>query len=356
MQKPLPAPVLYSLMLPLLLLLSTPSCKKDQTIAPVEPPVTTARTFANPVFQGADPWVYQQDSLYYFTTTLGNRIELWKTKDPTALNNVASKVVYFPTGTGTHHQNLWAPELHKVAGKWYMYYTAGNGADSTQRLWVLENSSPDPTQGSWVDKGKIYSPDYDRWAIDGTVLDHQGQQYFLWSGRPNLSVQNQNIYLARMRDPWTLDSGVVVLSRPELSWETQGGPVNEGPQVLLNPAGEVLIVYSASGCWTDDYALGLLRLRSGGNPMQLADWTKSPQPVFVKKPQNSAYGPGHNAFFRSPDGRENWIMYHANSNSGDGCSDKRNIRIQPFAWRADGLPDFGEPVTTGQKIPVPGGL
>jgi len=355
MRKPLSPPVLYSLILPLLLLLAMPACKKDKTEDPI-PPRVTSKTFTNPVLTGADPWVYQQDSLYYFSATLGNRIELWKTKDITKLRDVASKVAYYPTGDGTHHKNLWAPELHKIADKWYMYYTAGNGIDSTQRLWVLENTGSDPTQGTWTDKGKIYSPGYDRWAIDGTVLDYQGSQYFLWSGRPNLAVQNQNIYIARMSNPWTLDSGVVELSRPELSWETQGGPVNEGPQVLLNPAGEVLIVYSASGCWTDDYALGQLRLRSGGNPMQRSDWTKSPQPVLVKKPQNSAYGPGHNAFFKSPNGQENWIMYHANSNSGDGCSDKRSIRIQPFTWKADGTPNFGEPVATGKPIPVPGGL
>ncbi len=355
MTKPISAPVLYSLMLPFLLLLSTPACKKDRTEDPPTP-VNTAKTFSNPIFQGADPWVYQQDSLYYFTTTLGNRIELWKTKDLTQLRTATSKSVYYPTGSGTHHHNIWAPELHRTDGKWYMYYTAGAGPDSTQRLWVLENSSPDPTQGSWIDKGEIYSPGYNRWAIDGTVLNYQGQPYFIWSGRPNLNVQNQNLYIARMSNPWTLDSTVVELSRPELSWEVQGGPVNEGAEVLVNPAGEVLLTYSASGCWTDDYAVGLLRLRAGGNPMQKSDWTKSPQPVFVKKPQNSAYGPGHNAFFRSPDGREYWIIYHANSNSGEGCGEKRNIRIQPFTWRTDGTPDFGEPVATGKKIPVPGGL
>ncbi len=341
------------LLLPLVVLISTPACKKEKTTPDPNPVVS--RTFTNPVYEGADPWVYQQDSTYYFTTTLGNRIELWKTRAMTKLRDVASKVVYYPTGAGTHHQNLWAPELHRLDGKWYMYYTAGAGPDSTQRLWVLENSSPDPTAGSWVDKGRMYTASFDRWAIDGTVLDYQGSRYFLWSGRPDLSIQNQNIYIAKMSNPWTLEGPVVLLSKPELAWETKGGPVNEGPEVLINPQGQVLITYSASGCWTDDYTVGLLRLTSGGDPLQLADWTKSPQPIFVKKPQNSAYGPGHNAFFKSPDRTEDWIIYHANTNSGDGCSDKRNIRIQPFIWRADGTPDFGEPMAVGAKLAVPSG-
>ena len=340
-------------MLPFLLMLSTPACKKDGPEI-VTPPVVH-KTFTNPVFEGADPWVYQQDSTYFFTTTLANRIELWKTKSVTKLREVASTVAYFPSTAGTHTQNIWAPELHQLDGKWYLYYTAGSGPDSTQRTWVLENTAADPTHGAWVDKGKIYSPAYDRWAIDGTVLDHGGSRYFLWSGRPDLSVQNQNIYIAKMSNPWTLEGAVVLLSKPELPWEVQGGPVNEGPQVLRNPQGQVLIVYSASGCWTDDYALGLLRLRTGGDPLQAADWTKSPQPVFVKKPQNSAYGPGHNAFFKSRNGSEDWIIYHANTKSGDGCSEKRNIRMQRFGWKSDGTPDFGEPVAVGTPISLPAG-
>ncbi len=346
--------ILHSLLfIPMAVLLSTPACKKEKAVPGPNPVVKS--TFTNPVFEGADPWVYQQDSTYYFTTTLGNRIELWKTQSMTKLRDVASKVVYYPTGVGTHHHNLWAPELHRLDGKWYMYYTAGSGPDSTQRLWVLENSSPDPTVGNWVDKGRVYTASFDRWAIDGTVLDYQGSRYFLWSGRPDLSVQNQNIYIAKMSNPWTLEGSVVLLSKPELAWEKQGGPVNEGPEVLLNPQGQVLVTYSASGCWTDDYTVGLLRLKSGGDPLQVADWTKSPQPIFVKKPQNAAYGPGHNAFFKSPDGTEDWIIYHANTQSGDGCSDKRNIRMQPFTWKSDGTPNFGEPVALGAKLNVPSG-
>src|SRR5439155_26502562 len=109
-------------------------------------------------------------------------------------------------------------------------------------------------------------------------------------------------------------------------------------------SGRVFLIYSASGCWTDDYALGMLTLRQGGDPMNPVDWTKSPDPVFVKKPENGAYAPGHNAFFTSRDGRESWIIYHANLAAGQGCGNARNPRMQRFTWNADGSPNFGEPV------------
>ena len=45
--------------------------------------------------------------------------------------------------------------------------------------------------------------------------------------------------------------------------------------------------------------------------MDPASWHKSPTPVFWLSPASHAYGPGHNSFFQSPDGKEDWILYHA---------------------------------------------
>lgn len=328
------------------------SCdKKSQGTAPT----TTGKTFTNPLQTGADPWVYQKNGLYYYMQTVGSRVDIWKTANMSQLASAQRTTIFTPPATGSNIKNVWAPELHYLNNKWYVYYTAGAGPDSTQRLWVLENSSPDPTTGTWINKGKIASPQHDWWAIDGTVLELNGSSYFLWSGRPVATIQTQNIYISKMSNPWTLEGPMLQLTTPELSWERQGGPVNEGPEILKNASGQVFLIYSASGCWTDDYALGMMTLRPGGNPMNLSDWTKSPQPVFTKLPTGNAFAPGHNTFFNSPDGKENWILYHANTNSGDGCSNKRNVRMQPFTFRADGIPQFGQPVATNQKLSVPSG-
>lgn len=331
-----------------------PYCSKKGSSAPPPPPPPPSG-FTNPLLSGSDPWVIRKDGVYYYTHTLGNRIALWKTSKMAELPAATRKDIYTPTQGSPNSANVWAPELHYLDGKWYLYYTAGSGPDQTQRTWVLENSSADPTTGNWVDKGRLFTADTDFWAIDGTVLEHGGKRYFLWSGRPNPAVQNQNTYIAAMSNPWTLDGAGVLITRPELGWEVHGGPVNEAPQVLKNSGGKLFMVYSASGCWTDDYALGMLTLRDGGNPLVAGDWTKHPQPVFVKKPENKAYGPGHNAFFKSVDNTEDWIIYHANNNSGDGCSEKRNIRMQKFSWNGDGTPNFGIPVTPGLRQDKPKG-
>lgn len=336
-------------------------CKKNTSTSggtrpPETPPPSTGKTFNNPLLSSApDPYVIKKDSFYYYSCTLGNRIGIRKTTAMSKLPYISYVTVYSPAVKGTHSENIWAPEFYFINNKWYLYYTAGGGDDATQRLWVLESSNPDPTLGSWTDKGKINVP-FDMWSIDGTILELNGNIYLLWSGRPDINVQNQNIYISKMSDPWTLEGTATLLSRPELSWETNGA-VNEGPEILKNPQGKVFLIYSASGCWTDEYALGMLSLKDGGDPLNGNDWTKSSAPVFTKSTSNSVYAPGHNSFFKSRDGSEDWIIYHANPEpeNNNGCGPTRSTRMQKFTWKSDGTPDFGVPVSTFTALKVPSG-
>lgn len=323
------------------------------------PPLPPSNTFTNPLLQsGPDPWIIKKDNNYYYTHTLGNRIALWKTTKVSDLKNASSQTIWTAPAGGTNSKNVWAPELHFINNKWYLYYTAGSSSDlSTQRTFVLENSNADPLSGSWTEKGQIGDTAANYFAIDGTVLSYNGNYYFIWSGQASASDNTQRIYIAKMSDPWTLSTSRILISSPQYSWEMVGSPpaVNEGPEVLKNSNGKVFLIYSASGCWTDDYALGMLTLNDNGDPLNPADWTKSSIPVFTKKPSANVYGPGHNSFFKSADGTEDWILYHANSSPGQGCSDTRNPRIQKFTWNSDGTPNFGEPVATGASIQKPSG-
>jgi GH43 family beta-xylosidase len=334
-------------------------CEKKSDSAPnPNPPVIPATTFTNPLLSsGPDPWIIRKDNNYYYTHTLGNRIALWKMQKVSDLNKTTQVTVWNAPAGGVNSKNIWAPELHYLDNKWYLYYTAGSGDLSTQRVFVLENSNGDPLSGAWIDKGQLKDAAADFFAIDGTILNYNSKNYFIWSGQASASDNTQRIYIATMSNPWTLESARRLISSPQLNWEIQGAPpaVNEGPEVLKNAAGKVFLIYSASGCWTDDYALGMLTLKDRGDPLNALDWTKTSTPVFSKKPSSSAFGPGHNSFFKSADGTEDWILYHANSASGQGCTDTRNPRMQKFTWNADGTPNFGEPVAINTGIKKPSG-
>ncbi len=210
-------------------------------------------------------------------------------------------------------------------------------------------------------KGKLNTPS-DNWSIDGTVYNLKGKLYFLWSGWQNDKNGQQDIYIAKMKTPWTLVGERVRLSSPTLEWETHGDlkkqddeahvNVNEGPQILRNKD-KLYLIYSASGCWTDYYALGMLSTLISSNIMDSLSWKKSLQPVFKQSPENGVYGTGHNSFFKSPNGKKDWILYHANNQPGLGCGRFRSPRAQKFTWNADGSPNFGIPVKENIPLVIP---
>jgi GH43 family beta-xylosidase len=320
------------------------------------------KTFTNPLLpSGADPWVIYKDGFYYYTNSSGNRLEIWKTKDLTQLKSAIHKTVWTPPTGTSYSKELWAPELHFIKGKWYMYFAADAGDNNDHRIYVVENPSADPTQGEWTFKGKI-GDGTDKWAIDASVFENNGQLYMIWAGWEGDINGQQNIYIAKMKDACTIEGARVKISSPELQWEMYGDlgaksnpphvNVNEGPEILKHKD-KLFLIYSASGCWTDYYALGMLTASKNSDLMNPASWVKSQQPVFKQSPQNGVYAPGHNSFFKSPNGKEDWILYHANSNPGDGCGGKRSPRAQKFTWNKDGSPNFGVPLKEGMELVVP---
>jgi GH43 family beta-xylosidase len=341
-----------------LLVIASGSCKKNPSNNGGGGTVPADTSFTNPLLSsGPDPWVIQKDTFYYYTNTFGNKLAIYKTNKMSALNNAPLTTIWTPPTTGAYSRDIWAPELHYLQGKWYMYFAADSaGVNSTHRIYVLENPSPDPTTGTWTFKGKVTDPS-NKWAIDASVSEYNSKMYMIWSGWQGDVDGEQDIYIAQLSDPWTVTGNRELISSPTYSWEKVGAPpvVNEGPEVIKNSAGKVFMTYSASGCWTDDYALGLLTLKDNGDPLNPADWTKSPSPVFVKKPESGAYAPGHNGFFKSRSQSEDWIIYHANSLPGQGCGNNRNPRMQKFTWNADGTPNFGVPVPINTPIKKPAG-
>lgn len=325
--------------------------------------VQKEEAFTNPVLpSGADPWAIYHNGFYYYMQTMGDRLVLWKTMDLAALRTAEKKTIWIPPLHTAYSGQIWAPEIHFINGKWYVYFAADNGDNNTHRIYVLENASADPMDGNWIFKGKI-SDRSDNWAIDPSVFEYKNQWYMIWSGWEENKNGQQNIYIAKMKNPWTIGGKRAEISHPQFSWELHGDlkndpvkhvSVNEGPEILQHK-GEVFLIFSASGCWTNYYALGMLKLIDKNDLVNPHSWEKFPEPVFKSSSENSVYAPGHNGFFRSPDGAQDWIIYHANDKPDEGCGGYRSPRMQPFIWNRDGTPNFGVPVKTGKWLAVPSG-
>lgn len=308
-------------------------------------------TFYNVLSQsGADPWVYQHtDGYYYYTRTTGNNVTLKRSRTLTGIESGETQIIWKPEGEMAGFGAVWAPEIHFIKGKWYTYF-ATESAERDHRMYVIENEAADPFTGEWIFKGQVKDP-HDDWAIDGTVLEVEDELYFVWSGWEDDQGGKQLLYIALMANPWTISSKRVEISRPEYDWETNHRPlINEGPQFIIKNE-TIHLVYSASGSWTDDYCLGLITADVSADLLDPASWTKRDQPIFQSA--NGLYGPGHHSFTKSPDGKEDWLIYHTAKWSGAGWT--RLVRTQPFTWHDDNTPNLGEPADPNVPIALPSG-
>ncbi|MFC4848117.1 family 43 glycosylhydrolase [Hephaestia sp. GCM10023244] len=318
--------------------------------APKEP----GAMFHNPVFtgRGQDPSILHWNGNYYLVQSQRGVIRVYRSRTLTGLRTATGVRVFWSNKDELPLSQLWAPEITQLDGKFYIYFAAAtNERHESRRMYVLESDEP---TGPYTFRGKITDTS-DQWAIDGSVIEHGGKRYFVWSGwqdkRPDMG---QQLYIAPMANPWTITGERRLLSSPDQPWERIGPePINEGAQQLSHD-GRLFIVYSASHSFTDDYCLGLLTYDGSGEITDRRSWTKSNGCVFSKNVAGGVYGPGHNILVPSPDGRETWNVYHAVATSGCGWN-CRTIRMQPVRWRADGTPDFGIPIPLDEAIPVPSG-
>ncbi|WP_028612643.1 glycoside hydrolase family 43 protein [Paenibacillus harenae] len=310
------------------------------------------KRYANPVVeQRADPWIYKHtDGYYYFTASVPeyDRIELRRSTTLAGLKEAEPSVVWRKYETGPLSANIWAPEIHEIDGKWYIYFAAARTTETKDglfdhRMYALENASANPLEGKWEEKGQIRTQ-WDSFALDATVFRHRGVIYYVWAQKDPDIPGNSNLYISAMENPWTLKGKQVMLAKPEYDWEVIGFLVNEGPAVLKRN-GRLFLSYSASA--TDHhYCMGLLTADEDADLLEPKSWSKSPAPVFRTNEEASLYGPGHNSFTVSEDG-EDVLVYHARDYKdieGDPLYDpNRHTRAQVFGWKDDGTPDFGLP-------------
>lgn len=320
----------------------------------------------------ADPYIYKHtDGKYYFIashTDAGHNLNgryqyrylilrCARTLEDLTDNSgrYQERLIYekAPILNGTGSPHLWAPELHMIHGRWYVYYTATISDTSSWdiRPHVLECSGSDPMTDSWIERGPVRSTvendiAFTDFSLDHTYLSVNGCDYLLWAQKTN---NVSDIMIARLKNPWTIDTPAVVISHPQYNWELHGFPVNEGPAVLTRN-GRVFVTFSASG--TDAmYCLGMLWASENSNLLDPDSWNKIPYPVFQSSPQNHIFGPGHNSFTRSADDSEDLIVYHGRSEerylSDDGYQPLydagRHTYIGKVFWDPSGFPNFSVP-------------
>ncbi|RYO79303.1 hypothetical protein DL766_003548 [Monosporascus sp. MC13-8B] len=296
-----------------------------------------------------DPFVTRSGDNYYLTFTVGDRIEMQCSNKFLDLDNPAGRhVIWTPPDDTDHSADLWAPELHSLDGRWYVYYAAahpslGNGG---HRMFVLGGppANEDPCRGSWESLGRVGGTPADQWAIDGTVFALDGSLYFAYSGWPldhsaAGSELVQELFIARMKSPTSVDGPPASISRPDQEWEITRDAngahgVNEGPQFLAAPDGSWKgLAYSCAGSWTPQYKMATLQY-VGGDPMDPRSWRKSSGPLIAAKAAgDGVWGPGHGSFLSFGD--EVVAVFHATDRPTHGWADRR-ARVQRVLFTSEG--------------------
>jgi len=310
------------------------ACAQEQSPALMNPVIPNA----------ADPFITRSGNQYLLLATHENTITIWSGASLASLPQ-NPKIVWKPSDA---MKQVWSPTLWRMQGSWWIYFTA-EYPGGKHGIYVLQSKTDDPL-GGYTLRGLL---PLEKTAIDPSILHIRDVTYLMYV---DVDPKGWNaVWITSLKDPMSPVGDGRQLIFPDMPWErgaetTHNYPVAEGPTALYR-AGKTFIVYSGSDTGTHVYCLGLVTYRGIGDPMLTENWEKS-GPVFSYSAEHGVYGPGRGAFTTSPDGKQDWLVYHAKSVK-EYTYAGRSVRMQPFTWTADGKPNFGVPVAEGPLTTKP---
>ena len=300
------------------------------------------------IAQRADPFVTRADGRWYFTASVPeyDRIALRAADSLEGLRTAEEKTVWTAHEAGVMSKHIWAPELHKIDGRWYLYFAAGEKKNRWKiRPWALRCEGDDPMVGPWTECGNLQRADGDTFSftdfsLDLTSFEHDGQRYCVWAEKVGKGKKISNLYIARMENALCLSTPQMLLSSPAYAWERHGFWVNEGP-AFLSQGDRVYLTYSASDTGPA-YCMGLLWADAGADLMDISAWHRVNRPVFRTDAERGLFGPGHNSFVKDGNGQV-FMAYHARPYDeiiGDPLYDpNRHAYVMKVRFE-DGMPVF----------------
>ena len=301
--------------------------------------------------QRADPYICRhEDGTYYFTASVPDydRIILRSARTLAGLKEAEEVTVWRRHESGEQSVHIWAPEIHYLDGRWYIYYAAGDKDDVWEiRPYVLRCTGEDPVKDPWEEMGMMQAADGDKFSfhdfsLDATVFENGGERYYIWAEKTGVGKKVSNLYIARMESPVKLSTDQVLLTTPDYAWERIDFWVNEAPAILKHD-GRIFMTFSASATGAC-YCMGLMYIDEDADVLDPHAWTKLRYPVLQTDEGKGVYGPGHNCFVKAEDGETDLCIYHARQYdeiTGDPLYDpNRHAMAMKVAYDDRGFPIF----------------
>lgn len=297
------------------------------------------------ILQRADPYICRQDNgKYYFTASVPDydRIILRCADTLAGIADAQEVTIWKKHESGIMSKHIWAPELHRLDGRWYIYFAGGEQENIWKiRPYVLECADADPMTGTWKELGMMQCADADEFSfrafsLDATVFENKGKHYYVWAEKVGVGRQISNLYIAEMDTPNKLKTVQVLLTTPDYDWERVGFWVNEGPAVIKRN-GKVFLTYSASETGAP-YCMGMLTADADSDLLDPLSWKKERYPVLASDPSIEVFGPGHNSFTVDEEGND-ILVYHARKEpviEGDPLyNPNRHTMLMKIKWEND---------------------
>lgn len=301
--------------------------------------------------QRADPYIYRhKDGMYYFTASVPeyDKIILRCAANIKNLQNAEEIIIWRKHDKGSQSIHIWAPEIHYLNEKWYIYYAAGDIDDIWEiRPYILECQGDNPIKDEWKELGMMQASDNDKFSfhdfsLDATVFENKGKYYYVWAEKTGVGKKISNLYIAQMETPYKLKTSQVLLTTPDYDWERKGYWVNEGPAVLKHD-GKLFLTYSASDTGIN-YCMGMLSIDENAEILDPNAWKKERYPVLKTDIQKGIYGPGHNCFVKAEDNTADICVFHArqygNIEGNPLYDPNRHTMLMEIKWNQDGTPKF----------------
>jgi len=313
--------------------------------------------YKNPVFDEymADPFVLQHKGNYYAygTGSLSTRGWPFPVLHSTDLVNWQHRGWSLNPPGG---DEFWAPEVAHHDGAFYMYYSAHGIDGKDHQLRVATHTSP---LGPFQDAGLVLVPDQP-FTIDAHPFRDKDGQWYLFYSQDFLTLDDQyrvgtGIVVDRMLDMFTLAGEARVVIRPHADWQLfkaqrpMYGAVYdwytiEGAALRLH--NNRYYCFFSGGAWEhDNYGISYVVADQVFGPYSLPSEN---QQVLLRSVPGRVIGPGHNSFTKSPDGEQEYIIYHA----WDPGMTARRMCIDPLNWD-NGTPVINGPTWTPQPIAKP---
>lgn len=315
--------------------------------------------YPNPfIKERADPYVLKYEDKYYFTASYPafgsaekgyDRIILRESDTLLGLAKAEEKEIWHAHSSGIMARHIWAPEIHNICGKWYIFFAAGE----KDAIWNIRPymlvCSGDPMKDEWKELGKVQACSDDKisfnsFSLDMTHFGHKGKHYLIWAE----IIGDSSLFMAEIdpAEPNKLIGKPILLTKPEYDWEKVNHRVNEGASVLKY-GDKIFVFFSASGTGSE-YCMGVVYADESCNLTDESCWTKVSFPVLQTSDLQGESGPGHNSF-TSDDKGNTVIVYHARpaahleGNCGTYCSESlydpcRHARIKRVYFSKDGTP------------------